>query len=365
MKNRKKLFVDILPPPDYLRMPVLCLDLSDKSLKYMELKRKNGMISVKRFGLYALESGMIEGGEIKQKDKLISFLKSIKEELKTELVIASLPEEKVFLSRIKFPLMDEDKIREALSLQLEEYVPLPGAEAIFDYDVINDFIENKERSHLHLNLAAFPGSFVESYRDIFTGAGFIPAAFEMEVQAFARAVVSKEETGSVMVIDFGRTRTTYAIVSGGKVQFATTIALAGEEIEKALILHLKIDRSQVETAKREIGLIKRKGNEKLFEALSPMVSVIKDEAAKQAAYWESHNEDDKKKEEISKIFLCGGESTLAGLPEFLSYELKIKVELGNPWANVASFEDYVPEIEKMDSLAYSTVIGLALRQWIN
>ena len=365
MKNEKNFFIDILPPPDYLRMPVLCLDLSDKSLKYMELKRKNGMISVNRFGLYALESEMIEGGEIKQKDKLISFLKSIRKDLKTELVIASLPEEKVFLSRIKFPLMDEDKIREALSLQLEEYVPLPGAEAIFDYDILNDFLEDKKQTHLHLNLAAFPGSFAESYRDVFAGAGFIPAAFEMEVQAFARAVVPKEEMGSVMVIDFGRTRTTYAIVSGGKVQFATTIALAGEEIEKALILHLKIDRAEVETAKREIGLIKRKGNEKLFEALSPMVSVIKDEAAKQAAYWASHSEDDKKKEEISKIFLCGGESTLAGLPEFLSYELKIKVELGNPWVNVASFEDYVPEIERMDSLAYSTVIGLAIRQWIS
>ena len=365
MENRKKLFFDVLPPPDYLRMPVLCLDLSDKSLKYMELKRKKGILSVNRFGLYGLENGIIEGGEIKQKDKLISFLKSIREELKTEFIIASLPEEKVFLSRIKFPLMDEDKIKEALFLQLEEYIPLPGAEAIFDYDIINDLIDNKERTHLHLNLAAFPRSFVESYRDVFTGAGFIPAAFEMEAQAFARAVVPKEETDSVMVIDFGRTRTTYAIVSGGKVQFATTIALAGEEIEKALIAHFKIDRSQVEKAKREVGLIKRKGNEKLFEALYPMISVIKDEAAKQAAYWASHNEDDKKKEEIAKIFLCGGESTLAGLPEFLSYELKIKVELGNPWVNIVSFEDYIPEIERRDSLAYSTVVGLALRQWIN
>ena len=51
--------------------------------------------------------------------------------------------------------MNEDRIKEALSLQLEEYVPLPNAEAIFDYDIVNDFIENKEQVHLHLNLAAF------------------------------------------------------------------------------------------------------------------------------------------------------------------------------------------------------------------
>lgn len=363
--NGKKLFLDILPPPDYLRMPILCLDLSDKSLKYMELRRKNGALSVGRFGIYALEEGMIEGGEIKQKEKLISFLKPIKEKLKTEIVIASLPEEKVFLSRIKFPLMDEYRIKEALSLQLDEYVPLSAAEAIFDYDIINKPAENKEQTHLHLNLAAFPKSFVESYRDVFFGAGFVPAAFEMEAQAFARAVVPEEEIGSIMIVDFGRSRTTFAIVSNSKVQFATTIALAGEEIEKTFITQLKIGRPQVEAAKRDIGLIKRKGNEALFESLKPIVSVIKDEAAKQAAYWESRNEVGEKNEKISKIILCGGESTLAGLPEFLSYELKIKAELGNPWINVASFENYIPEIEARDSLAYSTVIGLALRQWID
>ena len=362
MKNKKNFFLDIFPPPDYLRMPVLCLDLSDKSLKYIELQRKNGAVSVRRFGSYALEEGIIEKGEIKKKERLISFLKPIREKLKTELIIASLPEEKVFLSRIKFPLMEEDKIKEALSLQLDEYVPLPDTEAIFDFDIINDFIGNKGQVHLHLNLAAFPRSFVESYRDIFTGAGFIPVAFEMEAQAFARAVVPKEEMGDVMVVDFGRSRTTFAIASGGKVQFATTINLAGEEIEKVFISHLKIDRSEVEKAKRDIGLIKRKGNEKLFESLNSIVSVIKNEAAKQAAYWASQNEDDKKNDKISKIILCGGESTLAGLPEFLSYELKMRVELGNPWVNAVSFEDYIPEIEMRDSLAYSTAIGLALRQ---
>lgn len=365
MKNRKKLFLDILPPPDYLRMPILCLDLSDKSLKYMELRRKNESISIHRFGVYTLEDGIIEGGEIKQKDKLISFLKPIKEKLKTEVAAVSLPEEKVFLSRIKFPLMDKNRIKEALALQLDEYVPLPGAEAVFDYDIINDPHDNKKQDHLDINLAAFPRSFIESYRDVFAGAGFILAAFEMEAQAFARAVVPKEEMDNVMVIDFGRTRTTFAVVGGGKVQFSTTIAFAGEEIEKAFIFHLKIDRSQVEKAKREIGLVKRKGNEKLFEAIKPMISVIKDEVAKQMAYWVSHYEGDQKKAKISKIILCGGESTLAGLSESISYELKIKVETGNPWVNVVSFEDYIPEIERRDSLAYSTVIGLALGRWIN
>ena len=74
-EKQKKFFLDIFPPPDYLTAPVLCLDLSDKSLKYMEMRSKNGVISVRRFGLYVVEEGPIEKGGNKKKEKLISFFK--------------------------------------------------------------------------------------------------------------------------------------------------------------------------------------------------------------------------------------------------------------------------------------------------
>lgn len=362
MKTNKKFFLDTLPPPEYLMMPALCLDISDRSVKYIELQKKNGIIFVRQFGLFVLQEGIIEKGEIKQKDKLVEFLKSAKKKLRREYIIASLPEEKVFLSKIKFPIMDEDKIREALTFQIEEYVPLSADEAIFDYEIIRK-TQHKNDDHLHLNLAVFPKLFVENYRDAFVESGFTPMAFEMETQAFARAIVPKEETDNVMVVDFGRTRTTFAIVSEGKAQFAVTVATAGDEIEKAIVNNLGVEKSQVEKIKREKGFIKKKSGEKLFESIKPILLTIKDEAAKHINYWLSHYEGDQDKAKISKILLCGGESTLVGLAEFLSYELKMKVELGNPWVNVASFDDYIPEIEAKDSLAYATVIGLALRQW--
>ena len=48
-------------------MPVLCVDISDKSLKFIELERKKGKVLVRRFGGYSLSDGIIERGEIKQK----------------------------------------------------------------------------------------------------------------------------------------------------------------------------------------------------------------------------------------------------------------------------------------------------------
>ena len=346
-------------------MPVLCVDISDKSLKFIELERKKGKVLVRRFGGYSLSDGIIERGEIKQKDKLVDLLKMVKKKIKTTLVSVSLPEEKAFLSAVNFPQMTKDKIKEALSFQLEEYVPIPSTEAVFDFDVLNNpSLENKQ-DFLRINLTAFSRIFVESYGDVFVEAGFIPISFEMEVNSFIRAVVPEKEIDNIMVIDFGRTRTAFAVVSGGKMQFATTVSIAGEEIEKAFILHLKTDKTQIESAKREIGMVKNKGNKELFEALKVVILVIKNETIKQIAYWLSHHEGNQKDAKITKIILCGGESTLSGLPEFLSYELKTKVELGNPWVNIFSFEKDIPSMDRRDSLAYSTAIGLAIKHLFN
>ncbi|RJQ30816.1 hypothetical protein C4572_03580 [Candidatus Parcubacteria bacterium] len=361
MRKKGNFFLDVLPPPDYLTMPVFCVDLSDRSLKYIELGRRKGTPAILNYGIFPVESGVVERGVIKEKDKLVALLRNLRGKIKTKYIVASLPEEKVFLSLIKFPVTDEENLREALALQLDEHIPMPAKDAIFDFDIIKGRKKETDK-FFHINLAAFERSFVESYRDVFVEAGFMPLAFEMEAQAFARSVVPRDEEENVMVIDFGRTRATFAIVNEAKVQFAITVAVSGEEIEKAFMENLNIDRSQVEKAKREIGFRRQKGNEKIFDAILPTVSAIKEEAARHADYWESHHEANEEKVKISKFILCGGESTLAGLPEFLSYQLKKKVELGDPWTNVLSFDDHIPEIERKDSLAYSTVIGLALRQ---
>ncbi|MEK9183943.1 MAG: pilus assembly protein PilM, partial [Patescibacteria group bacterium] len=310
MNTEGKFFLDFFPPPAYLTMPALCFDLSDRSMKYMEFYRKRNSISVKRSGLYKIPEGIIEKGEIKQKNKLIDFLKTIKDKLRSRYIIASLPEEKVFVSKIQIPMMKKEYIRESIELQLDQYVPLSAKEAVFDFDIIREDYKDK---HIDINLIVFPRTFVEEYKSVFIGAGFVPLVFEMEAQAFTRAVVPESETGSIMAIDFGRTRATFAIVSRRKIQFTTTVAVAGGEIDKAIMDNLRVSLEEADKIKKEVGFIKSKDNERLFNAILPIVSVIKDEAAKQIIYWNSHQEE--KEEEsmkISKIMLCGGESTLAG-----------------------------------------------------
>lgn len=357
----KGLIFNLFPVPKYLKMPAVGVDVSDRSFKYMELCEKKGQFLVSGFGTKIIPEGIVESGEIKDKKKFTELLKSINSELKIKFINASLPEEKAFISRIELPLMDEENIRNAIEFQLEEHIPMSASDAIFDFEIIK---KDDKKKTISINVAACPKALVESYRDAFLESGFLPLSFEMETQSFARSLVPKDTGTSYFLVDFGKTRTSFAIVNEGKVKFSSSIKIGGDKANESLSRNLNIDIFAAENLKKERGLTKNKNNEKVFESLLLVVSVIKDEIKRNIGYWNSYTlKEQGETKNIEKVLLCGGDSNLAGLPEYLSYELKIPVELGNPWVNIFSFKKYVPDIELNESLTYAVALGLALKSF--
>ncbi len=352
---------DIFPVPSYLRMPALGLDISDKSLKYTELFYEQKIMKVAGFGTKIIPKGLIESGQIKQKDEFTSFLKNLRKELKNDYVIVSLPEEKAFVGTVKMPLMDKKEIRTALEMQLEEHIPLQAKEVIFDYDILGESLAEK---CFNIAFVAVPLTLIECYLDVLKGAGFSPLVFETESHALARALIGEKDNDVYMIIDFGKTRTSFVISRGQKVELTSTIEVAGEALDLALVKALSISPEEAERLKKEHGLFKGKENEKIFATLLATVSLIRNEAERHIAYWRTHSAiRSGSSEDIEKIILCGGDSNLKGFPDYISSELKIPAGLGNPWINIVSFEDYIPKIEFRESLMYATTLGLALRSF--
>ncbi len=355
--------LEIFSLPSYLRIPAVGIDISDRSIKYVELQKRGKELSLKKFGERKIEEGIIESGMIKKKDILVAHLKEIKKELGNNYIISSLPEEKAYLKVVWLPKMEKEQIRKSLELQMEEVIPLPPAEALFDYEICDNADNKDER--LGVVLTAFPVTLAEEYLESFKLVGFFPIAFEVENQAMARALIPSGEKNASMIVDFGRTKTSFMIFEGGLVKFTSTIPIAGESINKSLARSLKIDVFEAERLKQE-KVASGKIDEKLQAAVAPVVAAIKEEIEHTLEYWRTHAEErGVRNKDVDKIIFCGGDSNFTGLTDYFSSELKKPAELGNPWINVASFENYIPEMEKRQSLAYATAIGLALRSFQN
>ena len=356
MKRSK--FFQFFPPPQFLQMPTVGLDISDAAMRFVELiETRNGLV-IGRFGERAIARGVIESGEVKKPADLRAVFIDLKKEFNLEYVAVSLPEERAYLFGLHLPNLKYNEIRGAIELGLEEHVPIRADEALFDYNIIKE-----TETATEVNVSTVPRALIDSYLEAFSGTGITPTAFEIEAESLARSVVPENDTQTVMLVDFGRTRTGIAIVAKGVVGFTSTVPVGGGALTLAIAKHLSISPDEAEKMKRENGVVGGAGNEELSLALMATISVLRDEVNRHFTYWQTHDDDyGKKRPTINKIYLCGGDSNLAGFAEYLATGLPVPVELANVLVNVNSLDKYVPEISFGDSLRYATAIGLALRR---
>ncbi|MEK7504806.1 MAG: type IV pilus assembly protein PilM [Patescibacteria group bacterium] len=344
------------PPPDYLALPAVGIDISDQSIKFTKLKRTHHGLRLGDYGEAPVPFGAIQSGEIKKAEAVTAVLAELKRAHKLEAIVASLPEEAAYVIRLQLPVMKKSDLRESIELQLEEHVPVPPAEAIFDYEILHE--PGREGDMFDLVVNVFPKRIVLAYTNVFLAAGLLPLALEIEAQAIARSVVLAKTATHTLIVDFGKTRISFFVNQGVRVLFTTTIgSIGGENITKAIERGLKVSYEEAEKLKIERGLLPDKDNQELFFAVMPVASAVRDEITKQIDYWLSHSEHPP----IEQIILCGGQATLPGLVDYLNMSLAVPVVLGNSWTNVFSLDDFIPPLNLNQSLRYTTSLGLSLR----
>lgn len=358
----KRLYSRHFPTPSFLAMNSCALDISDLSIKYGELLATPVGLRLGRFGREKIPPGVIVSGKIEKEAELIKILKDLAKREKLHFVRVSLPEEQMYLFTLSLPKMKEKDIRETILLQLEEHVPLQAIDTTFDFDIIS---EDKET--IFIEVLAIATEMIESYLSVFRSAGLVPLSFELEAQAIARAVIPFGDSRPVMIVDFGEARTGASIAHNGRVFFTTTLDIGGINITNMIAKNFSIPFEEAEALKRTHGLRQDMSlvSEDIFPVILNGLSVLRDELNKQYTYWQTHNDEGVKHEDISHIILCGGDANLSGLAEYLESSMMLKVENANAWVNISDMETSIPDMSLEDSFGYATMLGLALADYIH
>jgi len=138
------------------------------------------------------------------------------------------------------------------------------------------------------------------------------------------------------------------------------LPIANEYFVDEISKHLSINKGEAKKLKLEYGLNKEKG---IFDAIEPALKELIVQIKKYTDFYREHGLSGHfRNKDISKILLCGGGASFSGLPAFLAKELKIGVEIGNPWVNILGKIPYrIPKLAYEESVGYATALGLALR----
>ncbi|HEY9585846.1 MAG TPA: type IV pilus assembly protein PilM [Candidatus Paceibacterota bacterium] len=349
----------VFTAPKFLSMPAVGFDVSTDALRFMELEEKKGVLAVSRFGSRNFPIGIIAEGHIRDKKKLQEEISVLARDHHLSFANVALPEEQGYLANMHIPYVSPKELRGAIELQLEEYVPISAADAIFDYVVVNE-AANKRKDTLDVVVSVLPRLVVEEYLEVFRGTGVIPKAFEFESQAMARAIVPRGDNGTFLVADIGKTETDVFVVANGVVQFSAILDVGGHHITQAIEKAMGISYDEAEALKTKYGLVGGEKEAALHTAMLPTMADLRTRFLRHYTYWQTHHAE-KVGGTIECIYLTGGGANLKGVEEYLSAELDVKVVGANPWANVCSFESFVPPLTLRQSHGFTAAIGLALR----
>ncbi len=349
-----------------LEPEIFGIDISDSSLKIVKLIRKRKVFRLVSFNEVKIKKGVIKEGVIQDQETLANIIKmacsTVKgKKLGTKYVIVSLPEEKSFSQLIQMPKMTEEELKLALPFEAENYIPLAINKSYLDFQVINSSKKNSKSLDLLVNVMS--RTIIDSYVLCLKKAGLMPCILEVEPQAIVRALLKNGENNlPIILIDLGRDSTTFIIFYDNYIRFTCSIPIYSQQLTNAISDSLGINLHEAETLKIKYGLKKReKEHYNISKIIEPVLHDLVIQIKKYIDFYYGHatHEYSPHDGKIEKIILSGGGASLKNLPDFLSKELEIPVELGNPFINIILPKNN--NFPKEDILSFTTVLGLALR----
>ncbi|MDO8240760.1 MAG: type IV pilus assembly protein PilM [Candidatus Moranbacteria bacterium] len=339
---------------------IIGLDLSDLSVKVFQIEKDGNRDVVRGYGSMDIPLGNIEDGRIINLDVVAEAIKSVlksasAKKINSNKVICSLPESKAFVRIITIPKMSEEEAREAVKWEMEANMPMSLAEVYFDWQ----FLEVDENDKQQVLTVAVSREIVDSWMNVLKLAGLDVYGLEVESIASIRSLVdSNAVQGEIsLIVDLGARRTSFIIADGVVPYFTSSIPFSSESINDAISKALNLSSADAEKVKVNNGIANAGDGNPIFSAVSPLIENLVMEINKTMDFY---GEMSGRSQGINKIILCGGGSSMKGLPEYLHQRTQKEVLVGNPWVNLKT-EDNLPTINKETSVRYVTAIGLAIR----
>jgi len=359
----------IFPAPRFLSMGVCGLDISSHMLRFIELVPESRLATDKKsheshvrsfipihWGSQILPEGVIVGGEIIRKDELVKALVQFKEKYNLSFVKVSLPEYKAYLFKTVVPTTEESELADAAAFTLEENVPIPGPEALIEWDIVE-----KRPHETALSVSVFPRDVATLYRQVVEAAGLIPVSFDVKMRAMTKAVIPAHDSRTFLIVSIGETKTLFCVVSNGVAQFTSTIFSGAAAFTSVIQKYQNSTPEEAKIMKYSHNFLQGKEEDHAIQQeFLTILEGLNKEIRRIYTYWYMRKDNDETSRKINTIMIMGEDALMPGLVDYVSAHQDVPVELANAWENCFSLNEYIPEIPFEEAVHYSIAIGLAL-----
>jgi len=363
---RKLKLPKIIPIDILAKNNIVGLDIGSSSVKLAHFIRGEEGLRLVRVDIEELDP---EKNEANRQKELVLRLEKLLVGIdckKTKFVVV-IDCPRCAVKRVTAPHMPKGELRKGIKLEAKDYFPFPISDAVLDFEILGETIDKGIKKY-KLLVAASPNETVQSYLSLLNSIDIKPFAFINTASALQNLVKnSTPKEGEVKaILDMGSRFSELSIFMGANLVFSRKIPVAGSDFTKAMTVALasesgkiELSLSEAEKIKKEVG-IPAKDDIRMIEnkistthissMLRASMEQLADEIARCFDYYRETGGG-----RVEKLLLLGNESSMKGLPAFLSEELGLEVKFADPLTGVKTDPGLSINKEKV-----SHQIGLAI-----
>jgi type IV pilus assembly protein PilM len=294
-----------------------------------------GPATLERFGQVALPLGAVRDGEVIDSDAVAAAIKQLWAQAKfsTKRVVVGVANQKVVVRQVDLPWLPVKELRQSLSFQVQDFIPMPVDQAILDFHPLEEFTSETGGRMLRVLLVAAARDMVGRAMDAVAKAGLSPAMVDLNSFAVLRSLVSGGSgIGSreaEALVDVGACVTIIVVHQAGVPRFVRILLMGGADITDAVAERLGVPMEQAESVKQSSGLMTVAGSvdsHPASRAIEQTGSAFVEEVRGSLDYYLAQAGAAR----IGRVVVSGGGSRLTGLVERLAAATRLPVELARP-----------------------------------
>ena len=296
------------------------------------------------------------------------LVSAIREVMKTRGIrpaplMLSLSGQVVFPRFVRLPAVGEDKLLQMVQYEVEQNVPFPIDEIVWNYQFIGDASSGEQSAMI----VAAKTENVREITDRVVEVGLEPEIVDVAPMALYNCLRYNyaDLSGCTVLLDIGARSTNLIFIEDEKI-YSRCIPVAGNAITQELSKSFQIPFAEAEALKRERAFVSLGGvyatedetSERISKIVRNVVTRLHAEISRSVNFYRSQQGGSAP----VRVVLTGGSSVLPHLDTFFREKLQVEVVYLNPFTNIGLSNRINREKAGSDAFVLAETVGLALRR---
>lgn len=346
--------------PFLKKKDAVAFDIGSNSIKLVQMSQTKKGWELTKLGMAELPPEAIVDGSIIDSMTVTNTLKDLIREhgVKVKDAVSSLTGHSVIIKKVSFPAMSEEELADSIQWEAEQYIPFPITDVNIDFQILG--ADTEGRGQMDVMLVAVKKDVINDYTNVIKEAGLNPVVIDVDSFALENMMEINYPVApgeNIAMVNIGASITSISVIFAGLTIFTRSIPMGGnqftEEIQRQLNVSFK-DAEEMKTGK------KAEGETPIAPAVESIASNLTFEVKRSLDFFLGGSQGSY----VSKIYLSGGGSKVAGLQNLMQDKTSIPVEVVNPFKSIeASSKQFDRERLKEAAPFFGVAVGLATRRF--